>query len=131
MKSRFLMIVAAALLTAEISLSAAETAKTQEDTWFDMIVQAEKQNLPAGAELRYDAKLRYIILNMKLPVQSAKLNYEQFVTAAKAAMLKNLKAKEKNTPIFDFYKKTRTSMIFNYITEDAKIYTVIISSQEF
>ena len=125
MKNRFLMIVAAALLTAEISLTAAEPAKTQEDTWFSILAEGTRKALPAGAQMTTDDKLRFIIISMFLPVKSEKVPQNAF-QQQKPQMIKILK----DTPDVDFIRKTGTTVVYNYITDDKVVYSVIISPKE-
>ena len=124
MKSRFLVILAAALLAAEISIAAAEP-KTQEDTWFTILVEGTRKALPAGAQMTTDAKLRFIIINMWLPVKSEKVQPEA-LQQQKPRMIEILK----KTPDADLIRKTGTTVVYNYILEDKVVYSVILSPKE-
>ena len=125
MKNRFLMIVAAALLSAQISLAAAEPQKTQEDTWFSMLVDGTRKALPPGAQMTTDTKLRFIIISMFLPVKSDKVPANAF-QQQKPNMIEVLK----KTPDADFIRKTGTTVIYNYISDDKVVYSVILSPKE-
>ena len=124
MKSRFLVILAAALLAAEISIAAVEP-KTQEDSWFTILAEGTRKSLPTGAQMTTDAKLRFIIINMWLPVKSEKVQPEA-LQQQKPRMIEILK----KTPDADLIRKTGTTVVYNYILEDKVVYSVILSPKE-
>ena len=90
-----------------------------------MLVTGTRKSLPAGAQMNVDDKLRFIIISMKLPVSSEKVKAEAF-QQQKPNMIKILQ----NTPDADFIRKTGTTLIYNYVTEDYKIFTLIVSPKE-
>ena len=127
MKNKLILLIAALLLVTGSAVSAAETTpgKTQEDTWFSMLVTGTRQSLPAGAQMNVDDKLRFIIISMKLPVKSEKVQAEA-LQQQKPKMIKLIQG----TPDADFIRKTGTTLIYNYVTEDYKIFTLVISPKE-
>ena len=129
MKNKLVMFAAALLLVfGPAVVSGAEPAakgKTQEDTWFSMLVEGTRKSLPPGAQMTTDDKLRFIIMSMALPVKSDKVPPEGF-QQQKPKMIKILQ----NTPDADFIRKTGTTLLYIYITEDYKTFTLIIGPKE-
>ena len=127
MKNKLVLLAAVLFLTIGPAVSAAEpeNAKTQEDTWFSMLVTGTRKSLPAGAQMSVDDKLRFIIISMALPVKSDKVQAEAF-QQQKPNMIKILQ----NTPDADFIRKTGTTLVYNYITEDKVVYPLVISPKE-
>ena len=113
-----LLIVAA--LVSSLSLAYAKDIK---DTWFETLYEATAKNLPKGCQLRKDAETRIIFIDVPLPVKS---NTQFDTAAAKAAIVKELK----NTPDADFIKKAEIILIYNYITTDVKVYSVVITAKD-
>lgn len=129
MKNRLVMFAAVLLLVlGSAAVSAAETGKekkTQEDTWFTMLADGTRKSLPAGARMVTDDKLRFIIISLKLPVKSDKVTQEAF-QQQKPHFIKLLQ----QTADADFMRKTGTTLIYNYVTEDYVVFSVVISHKD-
>ena len=116
MVKRFFVLFASVLC---IALSAADI----KDTWFSAMCDAVASQLPQGCQLRKDASKRIIFLDMPLPVSSeTPFN----VATAKAAIVREIKT----TPDADFVRKAEIIVIYNYITTDYKIHSVVITKAD-
>lgn len=112
-------IFIAVVFALTISLSAADV----KDTWFNIFYKAMEKQLPKGCQLRKEPDMRIIFMDVPLPMKSD----VSFDTGkAKAAILKTLK----NSADADFIKKTEIILIYNYITTDSKIYSIVISAKD-
>ncbi|MBR4665073.1 MAG: hypothetical protein IKO93_14485 [Lentisphaeria bacterium] len=109
----------AVIFALSISLSAADV----KDTWFNMFFQATAKQLPKGCQLRKEPDMRIIFMDVPLPMKSD----VAFDTGkAKAAMIKELKG----SADADFIKKAEIILIYNYLTTDNKIHSVVISAKD-
>lgn len=103
-----------------LTLSAADI----KDTWFDTFCDAAAKQIPKGCMLRKVPGARIIFIDMPLPVKS---DSTFDVKRAKEAIVKSIK----NTPDMDFIRKAEITCIYNYITTDYKIYSVVINKNDF
>ena len=109
----------AVVFALSLSLSAADV----KDTWFDMLCQATAKQLPKGCQLRKDPDMRILFIDVPLPVKSD----APFDTGkSKAAIVNALKG----TADADFIKKAEIILIYNYLTTDNKIHSVVISGKD-
>ncbi|MBP5181648.1 MAG: hypothetical protein J6331_01340 [Lentisphaeria bacterium] len=115
--SRLFLFLAAFLLCT--SLSAADIR----DTWFETLYEGSAKQLPEGCQIRKDAAKRIIFLDMPLPIKSSQ-SFD--VKVAKAQLIKAIKG----TPDADFIRKAEILVIYNYITTDHKIYSVVIGKDD-
>lgn len=112
-------IFIAVVFALTLSLSAADV----KDTWFDMLYQATAKQLPKGCQLRKEPDMRILFIDVPLPVKSD----VPFDTGkSKAAILKELKG----TADADFIKKAEIILIYNYVTSDSRIHSVVISAKD-
>lgn len=116
MKKIALVLLFAGLV---FSLSAADI----KDTWFDTFCQATAKNLPSGAQLAKDSVNRIMFINFPLPTKSSAA-FD--IPAAKAAITKAIKG----TPDASYIKKAEITVIYNYITTDYKIFSVVITAKD-
>ncbi len=108
-----------AILMSCVMLSAADI----KDTWFNTFYEANSENLPEGCTMRKNEKNRIIFFDMPLPVKSG--NFD--IAAGKKEILKTLRG----TPDAEFIKKANIIVVYNYITTDYKIYSIVISDKDF
>ena len=112
-------IFIAVVFALTLSLSAADV----KDTWFDMLYQATAKQLPKGCQLRKEPDMRILFIDVPLPVKSD----VPFDTGkSKDAILKELKG----TADADFIKKAEIILIYNYVTSDSRIHSVVISAKD-
>ena len=94
------------------------------DTWFETFCEAVSTQLPKGCMLRKVPEARIIFLDMPLPIKS---DAAFDVKKAKDVIVKAVKG----TPDVDFIKRAEITCIYNYITTDYKIYSVVVNKNDF
>ena len=107
-----------------LSFVSVSYAQTQADTWFDMLYEATKENIPSGTSIAADKKSKIIYISVKLPISSKDAPFD--TEAAKKGIIKHIK----NTPDAKFIKGSSCSIIYCYITTDNKSYSVIINTTD-
>ena len=107
-----------------VSFVSVSYAQAQADTWFDMLYEATKENIPSGTSIAADKKSKIIYISMKLPISSKDGPFD--TESAKKGAIKALK----NTPDAKFIKGSTCSVIYCYITTDNKSYSIIINATD-
>lgn len=99
-------------------------AEDIKDTWFDMFAKAAAKKVNSGISVRRDDATRTLFFDFPLPIKSSNgFNCAE----AKNAIVKGIKA----SPDAEYIKKTEMLIIYNYITADYKIFSVVISKKDF
>lgn len=99
-------------------------AEDIKDTWFDMFAKAAAKKVKSGINVRRDDATRTLFFDFPLPIKgSAGFNCAE----AKKTIVKGIKA----SPDAEYIKKTEMLIIYNYITTDYKIFSVVISKKDF
>ena len=93
-----------------------------DDSQFEEFVEGCRKSVPAGCQVRQSSENRIVFLDM--PLQS---NPKEFNAAAgKAAILQGIRGTEDA----EFIKKAGIIVVYNYITPDLRIFSIVISKND-
>lgn len=92
---------------------------------FAVLVTSCQRSLQPGMQMSVDPKLHFIIINIRLlgPAASVKPGSIQ---AKKPALIHAIR----RSPDFNLYRRTGTTLIYNYVSTDQCVFTNIITPQE-
>ena len=102
-----------------VSLSAADI----KDTWFETLYDGVTRTLPRTCQARKNPENRILFIDFPLQINSS----NSFnIPAAKAAIVKAVRG----TQDAELIRKADITVIYNYITTDRKIYSVVITAKD-
>jgi hypothetical protein len=113
-------VLAVAMLGVFCALSAFAGSK---DDMFDELYRATAAQLPAGATASKDSDYRVMFINYPLDIHSRNgFN----VIAAKRAIVQVIRG----TKDAEYIRQSDALIIYNYITTDRKVFSVVISGED-
>lgn len=114
---RFIVVIL--LVLAVIPLSAADKGEI-----FQKLYHGVVKSVPAGAMVRKDDASFILFLDMKVGFSSSQpFNYE----GGKKAIISSMKG----TPDSHIIKQLGITVIYNYITTDGKIHSIVVTGKDF
>ena len=92
---------------------------------FAALVTSCQRSLQPGMQMSVDPRLHFIIINIRLlgPAASVKPGAIQM---KKPGIIQAIR----RTPDVNLYRKTGTTLIYNYVSTDQCVFTIIITPQE-
>ena len=131
MKNRFALLIAAMTMMIGMTLTAAPPpphqhhhARAQADA-FARLVTSCQRSLQPGMQMNVDPRLHFIIINIRLlgPAASVKPGAIQI---KKPGIIQAIR----RSPDLNLYRMTGTTLIYNYVSTDQCVFSLIITPQE-
>ena len=130
MRNKFALVLAVTGMIIGMTVLAAPPppphhhARPQADP-FAMLVTSCQRALQPGMQMSVDPRLHFIIINIRLlgPAASVKPGVIQ---AKKPAIIQAIRRSRE----LDLYRRTGTTLIYNYVSTDQFVFTIIITPQE-
>ncbi|MBO4649267.1 MAG: hypothetical protein J5806_14045 [Lentisphaeria bacterium] len=131
MKNRSALLIAVMSMMIGLTVTAApppphhhHAARAQADA-FARLVTSCQRSLQPGMQMNVDPRLHFIIFNIRLlgPAASVKPGAIQM---KKPGIIQAIR----RSPDFNLYRMTGTTLIYNYVSTDQCVFTLIIAPQE-
>ena len=132
MKNRSALLIAAMTMMIGMTLTAAPPppphqhhhARAQADA-FARLVTSCQRSLQPGMQMNVDPRLHFIIINIRLlgPAASVKPGAIQI---KKPGIIQAIR----RSPDLNLYRMTGTTLIYNYVSTDQCVFSLIITPQE-